>query len=403
MKLSTKKIIAIGAVTLGLVLALALLPTPAVLRSYLQVAVLVGAIGASIILLGWAKPRGEKIKLLSIVVILATVVAQLMIFLLLGIKLGWVRNVYAWNFTSLFTVFLPLILAIIGEEILRGQMVEKGRNSLAAVCTAGICLWLVESTICVNAYNLSEAQGVFSFLAIVVGPSFLKTILLTYIAVVYDYRINIAYRFIMELPFYLLPVLPDAGPYLPVLFQIGVVLLLAIWLVSLRKTSGFHLAVAQFKTNGIRKLKKRETEGQRKIKQAIRWCVVGVVAVAVVSYVALISGLFKYHFLAIGSGSMEPNIYRGDMILVEKSQNYNAMNEGDILVYRHSNVIMVHRITEIIEQDGHYVFQTKGDANNSNDAWVVDQSDVIGITKSKIATLGYPTLWLNELFNGGEI
>lgn len=100
---------------------------------------------------------------------------------------------------------------------------------------------------------------------------------------------------------------------------------------------------------------------------------------------------------------MQPNLARGDMILVEKSDKYDEMEIGEILVYRHSNVVMVHRIVERREDAGRWTFTTKGDANGSEDNWVVGQGEVIGIAKGKIAMFGYPTLWLNELFNGGKI
>ena len=100
---------------------------------------------------------------------------------------------------------------------------------------------------------------------------------------------------------------------------------------------------------------------------------------------------------------MEPGISRGDLILVEKSSDYENMLEGEVLVYRHSNVVVVHRIVEVNEAGGRFTFRTKGDANDAADNWYVEQGEVIGIAKSKIAVAGYPTLWLNELFNGGKI
>lgn len=91
------------------------------------------------------------------------------------------------------------------------------------------------------------------------------------------------------------------------------------------------------------------------------------------------------------------------MVIVEKTDDYQDIAVGDILVYQRANTIMVHRVTDIIEDSdmagGHLSFQTKGDANQSNDNWVVEPSDIVGISKAKIAMFGYPTLWLNELFN----
>ena len=97
---------------------------------------------------------------------------------------------------------------------------------------------------------------------------------------------------------------------------------------------------------------------------------------------------------------MEPNIARGDLVLVERYRERDELEVGDILVYKHSNVVMVHRISEMQEQrNGDYAYTTKGDANKSEDKWTVGKNEIIGVVKGKIIALGFPTLWLNELFN----
>lgn len=394
MKLSTKKIIAVAVGTLVLTSATLLIPN-AVLREYLQVAVLALAIAAGVILLGWARPRGYQSKLVATLIILAAVVYQIVIFLLLGLKLGFVSNVYGISLVSFFQVVLPVILAIIGEEILRGQLVEKGKGSRLAVVCTGVAVWLVEVMISIPLYNLSVAQDLFIFIVVMAGLAMLKNTLLTYIAYQYDYRINLAYRLIMELPIYVLPLWPDSSEYLPAIFQIMFIFVLSLVLASQYRAS------VRMAMNG-RNPKWIETEQTKRAKRVLRRAGVGVVALVVICYVALMSGLFRYHLLAIGSGSMSPNIERGDLVLVEKSRKYEEMNEGDVLVYRHSNVVMVHRIAEVKQDGANRVFITKGDANGAEDGWVVNQGDVIGVARGRIAMLGFPTLWLNELFNQQE-
>lgn len=399
MKLSTRKIVGIDVAVLALMLVLAVLPVAGVLRSYLEVAVIVGAIGAGYLMLGWAKPRERESKLVAVLVILATVVFQLVMFTLLGMKLGFVTNVYGWNFKSLWMIFLPTILLLIGEEILRGQLVEKGKNSLLAVIMTGVALWLTEIVIMLPLYNFAEARSWFDIISVVAMPALLNNILLTYIAYFYDYRINIGYRLVMELPSLVLPIWPDVNEYLIVLFETLMMFVLLMGLISVQKFGGAIRA----RLEALPKPKKLETASTMKRKQIVRRLVIAAVVAVVLVYAGLMSGLFKYYFLAIGSGSMQPNLERGDMILVEKSDKYDEMEIGEILVYRHSNVVMVHRIVERREDDGKWTFTTKGDANGSEDNWVVGQGEVIGIAKGKIAMFGYPTLWLNELFNGGKI
>lgn len=399
MKLSTRKVIGVNIAVLALMLILAVLPLAEVLRNYLQVAVLMGAIGASLILFGWARPRGRESKLTSILILLAAVVFQVIIFVLLGYNLGFVRNVYGVNLKSIMMVFLPFVLLIVGEEILRGQLVEKGKNSPLAVIVTGVTLWLVEICMALPLYDLVEARGWFDVATVVMMPGLLGNALLTYIAYYFDYRINIGYRLIMSLPGLILPVWPDANEYLLVLFETIVVFALLVGLISMQKFGG----VIQIKLQAIRQSKKIETASAQRRKRLAGRTVVAILVIIMLAYAGLMSGLFKYHFLAIGSGSMEPNLYRGDMILVEKSDNYDDMEVGEILVYRHSDVIMVHRITDRQEDGNKWTFTTKGDANSSDDNWVVGQGDVIGTAKGKITMFGYPTLWLNELFNGGKI
>ncbi len=394
-KLSTRKICGIVVVELALMLVSLLLPVGAV-REYAQVAIIAGAVFASVLLQGWAKPRTTESKTIAIIIVLAAIVFQVVMFVLLGIKLGFARNVYAYNFASIFHVFLPVILAIIGEEVLRGQLVDRGRGNRLMVVMTGAMIYLTQIIIALPLYDFSESKSLFTFIVTMAGPAILQNTLLTFIAYQYDYRVNIIYRLIMELPTYLLPIMPNAGTYLPAIFEIGLVLILTIWLVGVqwRLRSGTN-----WKNRRQAKIKRTENEQTRKAKRALRYIGWGAGTIVIVGYVALMSGLFKYHFLAIGSGSMEPHISRGDMILAEKSDEYGEMDVGEVLVYRHSNVIMVHRISEVNERNGKRTFITKGDANNAEDKWTVEQGDIIGTAKGKIAMFGYPTLWLYELFN----
>lgn len=402
MRKSTQKIVVLLSVACVLMALLDIISMPQVLRSYGQAAVLAGTIIASVLLMGWARLRPQNSRLVAILVILSTVVFQIITFLLLGLKLGFAKNAISWNLASITQIFLPLTIIIVAEEILRGQLVDKGRGSLPAVITTGVALWLIMVLVALPSYNLSEPKAIFTMLMVVAGPAILTNTLLTYIAYTYDYRINIAYRLIMDLPLYLLPIIPNSGVFLPALFQIGLVVSLILTLAVLNKANKGAIisrTATLRKNKSVRQARRIETEQAKRAKQTVKWIATGAIAAIAILYVGLMSGLFKFYFLAIGSGSMEPNLFRGDMILVEKSKDYADMKVGDVLVYHHSNVVMVHRIAEIAKDGNNYIFQTKGDNNASNDAWQVTQSDIIGLAKGKIAMFGYPTLWLNELFN----
>jgi signal peptidase len=73
--------------------------------------------------------------------------------------------------------------------------------------------------------------------------------------------------------------------------------------------------------------------------------------------------------MAVVSDSMVPVFYRGDLIVV-KGLDCNEIEVGDIIVYQNNvkNIPIVHRVVEIIrENGGRRFFITKGDNNSHPD------------------------------------
>jgi hypothetical protein len=54
---------------------------------------------------------------------------------------------------------------------------------------------------------------------------------------------------------------------------------------------------------------------------------------------------------------------------------------------------------EIKVIDGEIRYYTKGDANESMDAGYVTKSQIVGVTHFRILYIGYPTLWLRDIFS----
>lgn len=77
-----------------------------------------------------------------------------------------------------------------------------------------------------------------------------------------------------------------------------------------------------------------------------------------------------FQFFKVGSGSMEPTLQVGDIILVQRQENYST---DDIITYKSNGEYITHRIIEI---DGDTVV-TKGDANNTEDE-EINKEQIIG-------------------------
>ena len=86
--------------------------------------------------------------------------------------------------------------------------------------------------------------------------------------------------------------------------------------------------------------------------------------------------------LIVLTGSMEPEIKSGDLIIV-KQVDGKDVKDGDVIAFfdpdGNGTSILTHRVIEIIEEDGKLSFRTQGDANDSQDRLPVSEEDLVGI------------------------
>ena len=116
--------------------------------------------------------------------------------------------------------------------------------------------------------------------------------------------------------------------------------------------------------------------------------IVAVILVVLVFWYGL-SFVFRtdHPILAVASGSMEPVLYAGDLILIEGIDNAadihvdtkEAEQPGDIIVFHRYNELIVHRAVEkTLNSDGTYNFKTWGDNNVWPDGRLVKESEIVG-------------------------
>ena len=132
--------------------------------------------------------------------------------------------------------------------------------------------------------------------------------------------------------------------------------------------------------------------------------IVAVILVVLVFWYGL-SFIFRtdHPILAVASGSMEPVLYAGDLILIEGIENAadihvgtkDSDQPGDIIVfYRYSELIVHRAVEKTLNSDGTYSFKTWGDNNGWPDGGLVKESDIVGrYLDFKIPWLGNITLF----------
>lgn len=89
---------------------------------------------------------------------------------------------------------------------------------------------------------------------------------------------------------------------------------------------------------------------------------------------------FGYGMAVVLSGSMEPALEIGDLIIVKETTEFD---ENEVIVFQDGQSLVVHRIVKINEGS----FITKGDANNASDN-PIDLNHIKGKVIFKIPVLG---------------
>ncbi len=97
----------------------------------------------------------------------------------------------------------------------------------------------------------------------------------------------------------------------------------------------------------------------------------------------------NYKLLTVLSGSMEPAIKMGSVVIIKQADDYKT---GDIITFGEmtkTKTPTTHRIvdTEVVSNEVYYI--TKGDANNAEDSNKISESKVIGKVLFSVPYAGY--------------
>lgn len=146
------------------------------------------------------------------------------------------------------------------------------------------------------------------------------------------------------------------------------------------------------------------------MKKVIKTLKIGVIIILAIIFMMLLTifikgqvneekypDLFGYKSMIVLSGSMEPTIMKGDLIIVKKV-NSDYLKAKDIIAFRNKDkTITSHRIIKVDKIDSKLYFKTKGDNNNTMDEDVVVAKDIEGIYVSRIPELGNFLMYIQTI------
>ncbi len=102
--------------------------------------------------------------------------------------------------------------------------------------------------------------------------------------------------------------------------------------------------------------------------------------------------IFGLRIFSIQSPSMEPEFYKGDLIIDTRVKDAAELKVGDVITFytiiRGERVLNTHRITAIEDNGTYLYFTTRGDNNTMEDSMGVHQNEIVGKYRFAIPKLG---------------
>lgn len=103
--------------------------------------------------------------------------------------------------------------------------------------------------------------------------------------------------------------------------------------------------------------------------------------------------------LIVLSGSMEPEIGAGDLIICKQIDS-EQVKKGDVIAFfdpdSKEGKVLTHRVVKVVDEDGVLSYRTKGDANNTEDRSLVPADSLVGIYQFRIPGAGNIAMFMQS-------
>jgi len=323
------------------------------------------------------KPFGKirlNILLRWMTILLAGI--YIMIMLLGGLVAGFGKSPYDHSAFGIATNAVFIFTVLIGRELVRNHLINssKGRNYVFTLCMFVLLMTLIN--IPVNAFdNLKTKLDIIKFLGQKVLPELSLNIFATYLVYIGGPVLSIMYIGIKQCYYWFFPILPNLNWIMQTLIE--------------TLCPFFSFMFLQYIYSSEAKI---SNSNHAETKNPLGWILTCVISISIVWFSV---GVFPVRPFVVATGSMEPVIYPGDMVLVKRIE-MKDLKAGDIIQFRRENIYIFHRITGIIIDKKVAKYQTKGDNNKIADPELVIPEDIRGKVIYTIPKIGWPTLFLKS-------
>lgn len=310
------------------------------------------------------------------VIFIVTVFAVLYIlfFYIIGIFVGFYNNILKFGFTVLYSRIIPYSGIIVLSELIRSVFIRRENKKLSIITT--ISLILIDVVSNVHMYDITELNAALELIGNVILSAISINLFCNYTNKRYGSIPGICYRLITTLYIYAFALLPDVYAFFESIVKIAYPYIM-------------YLVIDYTFTKDNFKMMRNRNKGE----------FVGLVIMLflAVGTVMLISCKFRYGIVVIASGSMTGSIDKGDAVVFEQYTE-QPVNKGTVIIFDYEDRKTVHRVIDVQQLNGENIYYTKGDANQQADDGYRTKEDIMAIVKFKVIDIGWPTIFVNELF-----
>ena len=311
--------------------------------------------------------KGQVLMLMTVIALL-----YLMLYFLTGLYFGLGRTT-EYTPLSILTEALPIASAVISVEYLRNILLcEKSTGVATGALIASV---LLDVVLTLRPGALNSADRVME-LAGIIAPSICAALLYNYLTRRYGIKPIISFRLITILYIYFIPMLPKMNDVLQVVIKTALPVVIYLFIDALYEKKP--------------KIARKRSRGFAAVALSLS-------SAALLFVIAVVSCQFRFGALVIGSDSMTGELSVGDVAVYE-SYGDEEIDVSDVIVFNRNGSKIIHRVIKKENIDGENRYTTKGDANEDADPGYRTDSDIIGIVKLKIPYVGYPTVWLQNIF-----
>jgi len=135
-------------------------------------------------------------------------------------------------------------------------------------------------------------------------------------------------------------------------------------------------------------MRRQSTNPFKLVMELVAWLFLAALGILIVFTIASNTEVFGgYKSYLVQSGSMEPAIMTGDIIIIHKQASFA---KNDVITFHDEQKgIVTHRVMNIIDEKNSTFFNTKGDANRTDDSGNTAIENVLGKVVFVVPKLGF--------------